>query len=145
MMRTQPMRRTPFKRGKPRPERLALPVVPKQTGKMRMSKGPWRSPAYRKEIRSLWCLTCGTGAEEAHHVREMLPRSMGVRVSDEYVVPLCRKCHVELHKVNNATFWEKKGFNPLPWCREYKALWDRRGGNVISVRSRYALTKSRNT
>jgi hypothetical protein len=39
-------RKTPLrKRGKPKPERLALPVIPKATGRMKIVKGPERDKA----------------------------------------------------------------------------------------------------
>jgi len=52
---------------------------------------PARSPEYRRFIRSLPCLACGTiyGIEAAHSG----PHGIGQRSSDFSCIPLCRKHH----------------------------------------------------
>jgi len=123
MLRTQPMRRTPFKRGKP--ERLALPVVPKQTGKMRVSKGPERDKAHLAKVREELCIVPwqawgeGSSCIEAHHVRCIAPRSIGKRVSDYLTVPLCREHHARLHGMKEETFWLLVGKDPREWIRRF--------------------------
>lgn len=100
--------------------------VPKALGKSAINKSPWRSAPYRLHVRTEFaCLTCRRPAEHAHHIRECLPRTMGVRVSDKYVVPLCERCHSALHKWSR-DFWMERHVSPaslLTWCESVHARW----------------------
>jgi hypothetical protein len=106
-----------FGRKKPwtRPE----PLVPKQTGTSAIDKGPARSTGWLAHIRTLPCLVCQPGAQQspthAHHVRCLLPRTMGKRVTDYIAAPLCQWHHQyapsALHKGDEASFWEAHGID----------------------------------
>lgn len=91
----------------------------KAAGASRVDKGPWRSEAHKALVRREPCLVCGDFAHHAHHIRECLPRTMGVRVGDEWCVPLCERDHRALHETNNVTFWTALGIDPLKWCRDF--------------------------
>ena len=69
---------------------------------------PTRSKAYLEYVKSLNCCGCGVKADEAHHlIAAGLGGGMGTKASDfPYVIPLCRKCHNELHL--NVKEWEEK-------------------------------------
>jgi hypothetical protein len=74
----------------------------------RVSKGPIRDPKHLARVRDLKCCECHTPPpSEPHHIRECYPRTMGVRVGDDKVIPLCRACHAELH-ANSRTFWDDR-------------------------------------
>jgi ERF superfamily len=51
------------------------------------------------------CLICGRRPSDAHHLRFMQPRALGRRVSDEFVVPLCRTHHRALHRRGDEPAW----------------------------------------
>lgn len=43
---------------------------------------------------------------------------MALKVSDEWVVPLCTPCHSALHGYGDERlWWDLKGIEPLEWCR----------------------------
>ena len=44
------------------------------------------------------CLVCGREPCDAHHLRFAQSRGLGLKVSDEFAVPLCRAHHRELHR-----------------------------------------------
>ena len=44
------------------------------------------------------CLVCGRQPCDAHHLRFAQSRGLGLKVSDEFTVPLCRAHHRELHQ-----------------------------------------------
>lgn len=60
------------------------------------------------------CLVCGRSPAQAHHLSFMQPRARGLKVSDEWTVPLCAIHHRELHdRGNEKMYWEEKRINPV--------------------------------
>jgi Rad52/22 family double-strand break repair protein len=51
------------------------------------------------------CLKCARLPSDAHHLTFAQPRAMGMKVSDEFVVPLCRLHHREVHHARNERAW----------------------------------------
>jgi hypothetical protein len=51
------------------------------------------------------CLICDRTPCEAHHIRFAQPRAMGMKVSDEWTVPLCATHHRLLHGAGNEKDW----------------------------------------
>jgi hypothetical protein len=67
------------------------------------------------------CLVCGRQPCDAHHLRFAQSRGLGLKVSDEFTVPLCRAHHRELHRTGRETdWWEKAGLEPISLARK---LW----------------------
>jgi len=59
---------------------------------------PWRSAAYLAFVRIFACLKCSAPPpSEAHHILRGDTRRGQYRAGDDETVPLCRKCHSELH------------------------------------------------
>ena len=54
-----------------------------------------------KYVRQLPCCVCGmTGGVDPHHLRSFaFGRGMGMKSDDKWTVPLCRKCHNDVHMV----------------------------------------------
>lgn len=90
----------------PKRKKKLSPLKAGKTGRSLVSKGPARDEAHLDRVRSLPCYVCGYGSEpsEAHHIRECYLRTMGVRVGDDKVVPLCSTCHRMLHR-NSRHYW----------------------------------------
>ncbi len=81
-----------------------------------------RDKEHLKFVAKQACLVCGRQPSDAHHVRFAQPRALGLKVSDEFTVPLCRTHHRNLHQAGNElTWWEKARIEPLPIARE---LWE---------------------
>jgi hypothetical protein len=51
------------------------------------------------------CLICERLPCDAHHLRFAQGRGLGLKVSDEFTVPLCRGHHREVHRAGNETRW----------------------------------------
>ena len=64
-----------------------------------------RDKAHLKFVASQPCLVCGRQPSDPHHLRFAQPRGLGMKVSDEFTVPLCRGHHRELHQTGNETGW----------------------------------------
>jgi len=81
-----------------------------------------RDKAHLKFVASQSCLVCGRQPSDPHHLRFTQPRAIGLKVSDEFAVPLCRGHHRELHQAGNEpVWWEKLNIKPLEVA---KGLWE---------------------
>jgi hypothetical protein len=80
-----------------------------------------RDKAHLKFVASHPCLICGRSPADAHHLKFTQPRAMGLKVSDEFTVPLCRIHHRDLHSVGDeVAWWERRAIDPLATSR---MLW----------------------
>jgi hypothetical protein len=80
-----------------------------------------RSKAHLVFVRSQPCLVCERGPCDAHHLKFAQPRGLGLKVSDEFTVPLCRSHHRDLHRHGNElAWWANMQFDPLVIA---KRLW----------------------
>ena len=67
------------------------------------------------------CLICGRRPADAHHLRFAQHRALGRKVSDEFIVPLCRGHHREVHRSGDeASWWSKGGIDAMGAAR---TLW----------------------
>jgi hypothetical protein len=67
------------------------------------------------------CLICGRTPADPHHLRFAQSRALGRKVSDEWVVALCRGHHREVHRHGDERdWWEKAGIDPNVAAR---SLW----------------------
>ena len=81
-----------------------------------------RDKAHLKFVASQPCLVCGRQPSDPHHLRFAQPRAIGLKVSDEFTVPLCRGHHRQLHQAGNElTWWGKVNIKPLAVA---KTLWE---------------------
>jgi hypothetical protein len=80
-----------------------------------------RDKSHLKYVASQPCLICGRSPADAHHLRFTQPRAMGLKVSDEFTVPLCRIHHRDVHSVGDeVSWWERRAIDPLATSR---VLW----------------------
>ena len=81
-----------------------------------------RDKAHLKLVASQPCLVCGRQPSDPHHLRFAQPRAIGLKVSDEFTVPLCRGHHRELHQTGNEkAWWEQRRIRVLEVAR---SLWE---------------------
>jgi hypothetical protein len=81
-----------------------------------------RDKAHLKFVASQPCLVCGRLPSDPHHLRFAQPRAIGLKVSDEFTVPLCRGHHRQLHQAGDEkACWGKFRINALEVA---KALWE---------------------
>src|SRR5262249_51067393 len=66
-----------------------------------------RDKTHLKFVASQPCLVCGRHPCDPHHLRFAQPRGLGLKVSDEFTVPLCRGHHRQLHQAGNEVAWWK--------------------------------------
>jgi DNA recombination protein Rad52 len=80
-----------------------------------------RDKAHLKFVASQPCLICGRQPSDPHHLRFAQPRGIGLKVSDEFTVPLCRGHHRQLHQAGNeVTWWENLQIDALASAKD---LW----------------------
>jgi hypothetical protein len=82
-----------------------------------------RSRTHLRFVARQPCLICGRAPSHAHHVRYAQSRGLGLKVSDEFVVPLCAIHHAENHATGNERrWWQERKIDPLAVA---SALWQR--------------------
>jgi DNA recombination protein Rad52 len=81
-----------------------------------------RDKAHLRFVAALPCVICERQPSDPHHLRFAQPRAIGLKVSDEFTVPLCRGHHRELHRAGNeAAWWQDRRIDPLEIA---KSLWN---------------------
>jgi len=91
-----------------------------------------RDKAHLRFVASQPCIVCGRQPSDPHHLRFAQPRAIGLKVSDEFTVPLCRGHHRQLHQVGNeVAWWEERNINALGVARE---LWQRTHPHIGSIK-----------
>jgi hypothetical protein len=91
-----------------------------------------RNKAHLRFVVQQLCLVCGRTPSDPHHLRFMQPRALGRKVSDEFVAPLCRTHHREVHRVTDERAWWKQArIDPIKVARQ---LWRRTRLNERSTR-----------
>ena len=74
-----------------------------------------RDKDHRRFVLRQACLVCGRVPSDPHHLTFTQPRALGRRVSDEFIVPVCRVHHRELHRSGNeVAWWRKLNIDPIP-------------------------------
>jgi Rad52/22 family double-strand break repair protein len=101
------------------------PLLPAPIDKSRLALSEpkrLRDKAHLKFIVSQPCLVCGRQPSDPHHLRFAQPRALGMKVSDEFTVPLCRGHHRQLHQAGNeVAWWQGLKIEPLAIA---KVLWE---------------------
>jgi hypothetical protein len=83
-----------------------------------------RDKAHLKFVASQPCLVCGRQPSDPHHLRFAQPRAIGLKVSDEFTVPLCRGHHRQLHQTGDErAWWDSHRVNALEIAR---GLWEKK-------------------
>jgi ERF superfamily len=104
----------------------------------------YRDRAHLRFVSAQPCLICGRRPSDAHHLRFAQPRALGRRVSDEYVVPLCRSHHRALHRHGDeAAWWESNKVDAVAVAHE---LWQRtrfKGAESVGLPSALNSDKSK--
>lgn len=81
-----------------------------------------RDRNHLKFVASQGCLLCNRQPSDPHHLRFAQPRALGLKVSDQFTVPLCREHHRQLHQSGNENaWWHDMGIEPLETS---KTLWE---------------------
>ena len=106
----------------------APPLAPAASEKIDKSSLPLPEPKRRRDkshlrfVASQPCTVCGRHPSDPHHLRFAQPRALGVKVSDEFTVPLCRGHHRQLHQAGNeVAWWETLKIDALRTARQ---LWE---------------------
>lgn len=81
-----------------------------------------RSRSHRHYVASQPCLVCrAPPPSDPHHLKFAQLRAMSSKVSDEYTVPLCRRCHNQVELAGDERlWWRNAGVDPI---RAAADLW----------------------
>jgi hypothetical protein len=101
-----------------------------------------RDKHHLKFVASQPCLICGRQPADPHHLRFAQPRAIGMKVSDEFTVPLCRGHHRQLHQVGNEqAWWDGFKISPLPIARD---LWEQTHPQTVTAKPSVVTSTSLN-
>ena len=90
-----------------------------------------RCKEHLRYVASQPCAICGRTPSHAHHVRYAQPRGLGLKVSDEFTVPLCATHHHNLHDTTQEReWWQERKIDPLIIAR---ALWNESQKHLAST------------
>jgi hypothetical protein len=99
-----------------------------------------RDKEHRKFVLRQPCLVCGRVPSDPHHLTFVQPRALGRRVSDEFIVPVCRIHHRELHRSDDeAAWWRSLNIDPLPVALR---LWQHTRADGELTASREGITQA---
>ncbi|EFE8014503.1 DUF968 domain-containing protein, partial [Escherichia coli] len=89
---------------------VSIAVDPESPTQYLQRQKPQREemPVYTRWVKTQKCMTCGNQADDPHHIIGYGLGGMGTKTDDLFVIPLCRKCHNELH-AGVKDFEEKHG------------------------------------
>ncbi|EPD2548244.1 DUF968 domain-containing protein [Escherichia coli] len=89
---------------------VSITVDPESPAQYLQRQKPQREemPVYTRWVKTQKCMTCGNQADDPHHIIGHGLGGTGTKADDLFVIPLCRKCHNELH-VGVKDFEEKHG------------------------------------
>lgn len=78
-----------------------------------------KCPEYLSHIRTLACLSCKIkNRSQAHHLLRAGIRGMGMKSEDKHAVPLCKKCHDDLHRMGDEyTYFALQGVDAYEWSK----------------------------
>ena len=97
----------------PQPPRPKEPAI--HRGPIAAKTSRLRDKDHVKFVSTQPCVVCGRSPADAHHLRFAQPRALGRKVSDEFIVPVCRVHHREIHRHGNeAAWWQSIKIDPLP-------------------------------
>lgn len=93
---------------------VSIAVDPESPAQYLQRQKPQREemPVYTRWVKTQKCMTCGNQADDPHHIIGHGLGGMGTKADDLFVIPLCRKCHNELH-AGVKDFEEKHGSQML--------------------------------
>jgi hypothetical protein len=73
-----------------------------------------RSKEHLRFVAQHPCLICGRSPSHAHHIRFAQSRGLGLKVSDEFTVPLCAIHHQQNHaRGEEQLWWQEHKIDPL--------------------------------
>jgi hypothetical protein len=78
------------------------------------------SPERRAWVKALPCLVCISIPSENAHV---VTGGMGRKADAASIVPLCHRCHRELHAIGVASFQDRHRLDLLAWAARVDAWW----------------------
>jgi ERF superfamily len=97
----------------------------------------YRNREHLRYVAQQACLICARKPSDPHHLGFTQPRALGRKVSDEFVVPLCRGHHHAVHRSRDErAWWRQAGIDPIKVARR---LWKETRGMARRPSQRPAL------
>ena len=119
---------------------LPKPAADKQSALLIPKEKRFRCKSHLAFVRTLPCVVCGRQPSHAHHIKFAQQGALGLKVSDEFTVPLCYLHHDALHQVGNErAWWATHSIDPLTIAAD---LWRSTRGTGEEPSSAPLLTQA---
>ena len=125
---------------------IAPAILDPSPGKIDKSALTLAEPKRRRDklhlrfVASQPCIVCGRHPSDPHHLRFAQPRALGIKVSDEFTVPLCRGHHRQLHQAGDEmSWWKALNIDAFPIARQ---LWEQTHPNEEQAETKKAAHES---
>ncbi|XBS71138.1 DUF968 domain-containing protein [Acerihabitans sp. KWT182] len=87
---------------------LAIDPEPPESFMLIPKRRRWTNEHYTQWVKAQPCGGCGSPADDPHHITGHALGGMATKPHDLFTIPLCRRCHDELHR-DTAAFEAKHG------------------------------------
>lgn len=77
---------------------LAIDPEPPESFMLKPKRRRWVNEQYTRWVKSQQCAGCGQPADDPHHITGYGLGGMATKPHDWFTIPLCRRCHDELHR-----------------------------------------------
>jgi len=103
---------------------MAAIIPPYLTFRQALQRGylEVRSRAYMDAVKALPCVACNAPADDPHHLYGVGYRGAATKSPDIWAIPVCRRCHDELH--HDVPAWESRYGSQFEFaCLTFLRLW----------------------
>ncbi len=108
MKRSPLKRKTPLAQGAPLKRTPMKRTSPKRRPAKAANDEQWRSETYIAWIKQQPCCNCAGPGGDPHHVIGLHwgLSGMGMTAPDSFAMPVCRRCHQEIHRSPELQRWQ---------------------------------------
>lgn len=96
-----------------------------------------RNKKYLDWIKTIPCCIClKPPLSDPHHVNEDGKGGKGIKCSDYRAIPLCHKCHVDIHQLGKRSFAVEHAANYEDLIQFFNELWEEKCAGTLTSKKK---------